>query len=335
VPLIMTSHILYPALDPVYPATLSPAILSGLLRDELGFDGVILTDSMNMGAMRQFYSPAAAAVQALKAGADMIMLSEEHYENERTDYKQLQADTIHGVINAVRQGDLAEADIDRALQRVLKLRYQLTQQPPQAQSSLMHRQPAELNQYEPSHTEPSQAALTAQHAARSALRLLRNRAGCFPIQQPLLLAFVADPAGYDKICNSRGIGPNDPIPASAAFWQELSRSNLTVRLWSYQKLQQQLATAAALPEGHLLLLVTEDYPLPGDQLDLLAQQAKVQQAIGLWGDQVMVLALRSDTELAAYPDVATYLCSYSSRRCSAVVAAQALISGQLPEQSPE
>jgi len=319
VPLIMTSHILYPALDTEYPATLSPAILTDLLRHELGFDGVILTDSMNMGAMRQFYTPVAAAVQALKAGADMIMLSEEHYENERTDYKKLQAETIVGVIEAVRQGELAEAVIDQALQRVLRLRYQLSQQLPETTAA----KPLPATQI---------AGCIATEAAQSALKLLRNNAAVFPRQhqkQPLLLAFAADPKGYDKICNSRGIGPNDPIPASSVLRDELKRSSVVVEFWSYPTLQQQLAAGAPLAEGQLLVLVTEDYPLPGDQLDLSAQQQKVQQAIGLWRDQVMVLALRSDTELAAYPELATYLCSYSSRRCSAIAAAKVLIDGHL------
>jgi len=315
VPLIMTSHILYPALDSEYPATLSPAILTDLLRNELGFDGVILTDSMNMGAMRQFYTPVAAAVQALKAGADMIMLSEEHYENERTDYKKLQAQTIVGVIAAVRQGELAEALVDQALQRVLRLRYQLSQQLPEITTA-----------------QPLQSKQVATQAAQSALKLLRNSAGVFPWQQrqkPLLLAFAADPAGYDKICNSRGIGPNDPIPASSVLRTELERSPLAVEFLSYSTLQQLLVSGAPLLEGQLLVLVTEDYPLPGDQLDLSAQQQKVQQAVMLWRDQVMVLALRSDNELAAYSELATYLCSYSSRRCSAIAAAKVLIDGHL------
>lgn len=323
VPLIMTSHILYPALDTEYPATLSPAILTDLLRHELGFDGVILTDSMNMGAMRQFYTPVAAAVQALKAGADMIMLSEEHYENERTDYKKLQAQTIVGVIEAVRQGELAEAMIDQALQRVLRLRYQLSQQLPE-QTAAASGQSAQVF--------AQASAQVAAQAAQSALKLLRNNAGVFPRQQTqksLLLIFAADPAGYDKICNSRGIGPNDPIPASTVLRTELERSPLAVEFWSHPTLQQQLAAGAPLAQGQLLVLVTEDYPLPGDQLDLSAQQLKVQQAVALWQEQVMVLALRSDTELAAYSELATYLCSYSSRRCSAIAAAKVLIDGHI------
>lgn len=317
VPLIMTSHILYPELDPIWPATLSPAILTGLLRQQLGFDGVILTDSMNMGAMRRHYSPVAAAVQAIEAGADLIMLSEEHYENERTDYKQLQRATIEGVIAAVGQGELAENKLDQALRRVLRLRYQLSSKPAPGFA-----QPVKT-------TSPSVLELTA---AKSAVRVLRNQAGHLPLRQQhcqtLNVAFVADPAGYDQICNSRGIGPNDPIPASHACWQQLqlsaSAQAIKLNLLSYAQLQQLLQGQLQLPAEQLLLLVTEDYPLPGEQLDLAAQQQKVTQACQLFQHQVLVLALRSDAELARYPQLSTYLCSYSSRRCSAIVAAEAL-----------
>jgi len=313
VPLMMTSHILYPALDPDWPATLSPAILTGLLRHQLGFDGVILTDSMNMGAMRRHYSPVSAAVQALKAGADMIMLSEEHYENERTDYKQLQRQTIQGVIAAVAQGELAETVLDQALRRVLQLRYQLSSLPATG-------------------LEPADSWSLELSAARAAMRLLRNQAGHLPLTkascQTLTVAFVADPAGYDRICNSRGIGPNDPIPASQACWQQLQLSaaaqGIGVNLLAWPQLQQLLQGQWPLPADQLLLLVTEDYPLPGEQLDITAQQRRVQQACLLWPQQLLVLGLRSDTELASYPDLTTYLCSYSSRRCSAIAAAKAL-----------
>ncbi|WP_425144841.1 beta-N-acetylhexosaminidase [Deinococcus sp.] len=70
---IMTAHIVFPALDAEHPATLSRKILTGLLRRQWGYDGVIITDSMGMLAIDTHYGRGAAAVQALHAGADMIM----------------------------------------------------------------------------------------------------------------------------------------------------------------------------------------------------------------------------------------------------------------------
>lgn len=68
---VMTAHICYPQIDPKNPATLSSVMLNDILRDKLGFKGVILSDSMNMGAIRRFYDPAESTILALKAGVDL------------------------------------------------------------------------------------------------------------------------------------------------------------------------------------------------------------------------------------------------------------------------
>ena len=307
VPLLMTSHICYPQLDAEFPATLSPLILTQLLRQQLGFDGVILTDSMNMGAMRRHYGPVEAAVQALRAGADMIMLSEEHYENAVTDYQALQRQTIEGVIAAVRSGELAPSVIDAALQRVLLLRYQLA---------------------EPKIRPLPDGAVVAAEAARRACLVLRDQAGMLPLQQPFYLACMAEPAEYAQICNSRGIGPNDAVPASSVVQEALLQAGAQVEVLSWPVLAGWLERGLR-PELPLLLL-SEDYPLPGSRLNLPRQRERVQQCLQAWGGQVLLLALRSDTELSAYPQLQTYLCSYSSRRCSAL-AATAMLLGQSVE----
>ncbi|MDZ7869914.1 MAG: glycoside hydrolase family 3 N-terminal domain-containing protein [Rheinheimera sp.] len=313
VPMLMTSHICYPQLDSEFPATLSPQILTRLLREQLGFDGVILTDSMNMGAMRRHYGPVEAAVQALRAGADMIMLSEEHYENAVTDYQTLQRQTIQGVIAAVQTGELAHSVIDAALQRVLLLRYQLA---------------------EPKIRPVPDGAALAAEAARRACRVLRDQAGMLPLRQPFYLACMAEPAEYAQIRNSRGIGPNDAVPASSVVQQALQQAGAKVEVLSWPVLASWLERGQR-PDLPLLLL-SEDYPLPGSQLNLPLQRARIQQCLQAWGAQVVLLGLRSDTELNAYPQLQTYLCCYSSRRCSALAATAMLLARPVtPQAEPD
>jgi beta-N-acetylhexosaminidase len=72
--MIMTAHIVYPALDPDHPATLSPAIIGGLLRRRLGFQGVVVTDDLDMGAIVRHSSLEQASLDALKAGADLLLI---------------------------------------------------------------------------------------------------------------------------------------------------------------------------------------------------------------------------------------------------------------------
>ena len=77
---IMTSHTVYPQLDPDRPATLSPLILEGLLRNELGYNGMIITDDLEMGAIENEGTVADAALAAFKAGADMLLICHEHHK---------------------------------------------------------------------------------------------------------------------------------------------------------------------------------------------------------------------------------------------------------------
>ena len=82
---IMTSHILLPQLDPEHPATLSPRILHGLLRGELGFDGVIVSDALDMKGASGVHGIPEAAVRALAAGCDLLCIGTENTDDELTE----------------------------------------------------------------------------------------------------------------------------------------------------------------------------------------------------------------------------------------------------------
>lgn len=111
---LMTAHVVFLAVEPdKIPATLSRRVLTELLREELGFKGVITTDCLEMNAISETVGVPAGAVQALKAGADLIMVS------HRLD-RQLA--TINAVMAAVRSGELSERRIDDAYQRVIALK---------------------------------------------------------------------------------------------------------------------------------------------------------------------------------------------------------------------
>jgi beta-N-acetylhexosaminidase len=75
---VMTSHTVYPQLDSEFPATLSPRILGGVLRDELGYDGMVVTDDLEMGAIENDGTVADAALTSFLAGADMLLICQEH-----------------------------------------------------------------------------------------------------------------------------------------------------------------------------------------------------------------------------------------------------------------
>ncbi|MFH1215952.1 MAG: beta-N-acetylhexosaminidase [Pseudomonadota bacterium] len=117
---IMTSHTIYTDLDPQTPATLSRRVLKGLLRDELGFHGLIITDDLEMGAIENERSVAGAAVQAFRAGADLLLICHDH-EKIRQAYNALQ--------EAVAKKEVTQQDCDDALQRVSFVRRQFAGKP--------------------------------------------------------------------------------------------------------------------------------------------------------------------------------------------------------------
>src|SRR5262245_55647455 len=113
---IMPAPIALPQMetDPTLPATLSRTILTGLLRDEMSFKGIAVTDAMQMAGVASRYSPAAAAVLAVKAGADMILKTPD------TDA------VIRGIKQAVGRGEIAEARINASVERILRAKAALS-----------------------------------------------------------------------------------------------------------------------------------------------------------------------------------------------------------------
>ena len=120
---VMTAHLEIPALDPTRPATLSKPVLSGLLRQELGFEGLIVTDALVMEAIRKHYSPGEAAHLAFEAGADLILMPED-------------ADAaIKAICSGLRSGRITWQQLDASLGRRQKALQRINIAAPEQQRS--------------------------------------------------------------------------------------------------------------------------------------------------------------------------------------------------------
>lgn len=109
---VMVGHLQVPQVTGTNtPATLSPIIVTDILRNELGFQGLVITDSLSMGAITQYYSSDEAAVLSLQAGADILLMPE--------DFPL----AYQGVLNAVSSGALSEERIDESVKRILTVKY--------------------------------------------------------------------------------------------------------------------------------------------------------------------------------------------------------------------
>jgi beta-N-acetylhexosaminidase len=112
VPMVMVGHIVYPAIDPTRPASLSPEAI-GMLRGELGFDGVVVTDDLAMTGATGGGTVARAAVKAVKAGADLLIISSP---------PQQQAAAYDAVVGAVESGEIPRERLEASVERVLRVK---------------------------------------------------------------------------------------------------------------------------------------------------------------------------------------------------------------------
>ena len=121
-PAVMTAHIVYPQIDPEHPATLSRKLLTGVLREAIGYSGVVITDALMMKAVHDRYGHARASVLTLQAGADLVLA-----QGERSE--QLAA--LHAIGAALESGDLDQAAMHDARDCVnsLALRFPLHTSP--------------------------------------------------------------------------------------------------------------------------------------------------------------------------------------------------------------
>lgn len=110
--MIMVSHLSAPSvIGDNTPSSLSSVMIQDILRGELGYDGIVITDALNMGAITEYYTSAEVAVKTLQAGADMILMPENFSE------------AYQGVLDAVKDGSLTEDQITKSLERIYRVKY--------------------------------------------------------------------------------------------------------------------------------------------------------------------------------------------------------------------
>lgn len=114
--MVMVGHLVYDALDPVNSASLSPAVMTGLLRNELGFSGVVITDDLEMGAIANNVDLSTLGVRMIQAGGDIALVCHD-YTSQQTVY--------NSILSAVKRGEISVARINESVRRILKMKAHL------------------------------------------------------------------------------------------------------------------------------------------------------------------------------------------------------------------
>lgn len=299
---MMTTHIVFPTLDSERPATLSPAILTGLLRQEMGFAGLIVTDCLEMDAIRKTVGTARAAVESLRAGADMVLICHT---------LSTQRASVAAIKNAVETGELSEERLNEAAERVLAAKRRYLPSAPQ---------PTGAAWTDPEHyrleLEIARASITVVRRARNPFIEREDRAvviSAHPIVDSLAEGVARRlPDGY---CRSMRIG--------AAWPQRQARDAVEVA-----KASNCAIVATAPPE-----------PWAEQHIDQEKQAAFVRELQGAVGDRLVVLALRDPYDIRRFPAVRNYLCGYGYRPATIEALADALVgayepTGRLPVTIP-
>ncbi len=132
--MIMTAHIQYPEIEQgTYvsikdgvevnlPATLSRTIITGLLREKMGYDGIVVTDAMDMGAIVEHFDPVDAAVMAINADVDILLCSANIYKDKNIDTFSVVENYIADIAARVESGEIAQEELDNSVLRVLALK---------------------------------------------------------------------------------------------------------------------------------------------------------------------------------------------------------------------
>lgn len=182
IPAVMVGHLYYSALEPVenLPSSLSPTLI-GILREEFGFEGIIMTDALDMNAVSLTYSIPDAALMSVQAGVDMVVMGPN--VSWASQHRAIQA-----VIDAVNAGDISESRIDESVRRLLTVK---------SEYSLLAWEPTDLTALAPPiDLSPAQDALLEAYAA--AVTVVKDESALLPLSPDERVA-VAYPVVYERI----------------------------------------------------------------------------------------------------------------------------------------
>ncbi len=308
---VMTAHVAVPAiLGPGGPpATLSSYFLTDLLRNEMGFEGLVLTDAIRMQAIAQGYGVGESAVLALEAGADVILAPADVWV------------TLDAVEAAVASGRLTRHRIDASVRRILEMK---------ARVGLHRSRMVDLDRI--ADRVGTQEHLSfADSAATRSITLPRDRDGLIPL----------DPARFPRVLHVVYARGQDPVAGQvleaslAPFFRHVTTRRTTPETASsaYEKLSWDAGAAD-------LVLVSVSVPPQAG-----AGEVAVPEALARFVEETVqrrptvVVSLGNPYLLSSFPDVGTYLLAWGPHEVSQKAAARALvgeaaISGRLPISLP-
>lgn len=308
---IMTAHLYVPALEPEegLPATLSPRIMTDLLRNKMGFQGLIVTDALEMGGITSYFGQEEAALRALKAGVDLLLLPPDPLK------------VIEYLTSAVRNGELPLKRIEESLRQVLLVKTRLG----------LHRNRLVSLERLPLILGRSDFKETAKGAFSSAITLVKNEQDVLPIQKNKKVVLLSLSSDFGDFYAGRRLAGEllGRIPEGEVFYADGDTGQ--------ERLEE--AFQAASRADLVVAALFSSLRAGKGSVDLEPRQVELIKQIQAAGVPVVVISFGSPYFLAHFPEVEGYVCMYRNTSETQELAAQAVcgeisISGKLPVSLP-
>ncbi|MDD8015918.1 MAG: glycoside hydrolase family 3 protein [Acidobacteriota bacterium] len=308
---VMTSHLFVPALDPTpnLPATLSKPILTGILRGSFGFKGLIVTDALEMGGITKAYASEEAALKAVLAGADILLLSPEP------------AKVIARLAAAVRSGGIPPARIDESVRRILEVKAKLG----------LHKNRFVSIEALERRIAAGESLERAGQAFESSVTLVKNGGDLLPLDPAKKIAVFSlssDPgdyfAGREFVSGMMKINP-----ATTGFYADADtgREDLDG------------AAAKSADAGVAVFALFSSVRAWKGSVDIDPKHVRLIEKLKEAGKPVVCVSFGSPYFLRHFPGVDAYLCLYRNTPQTQTVAVRALygevdVQGRLPVSIP-
>ena len=306
---VMTAHIAVPALDdPGIPATLSPKILTGILRDELGFKGIVVTDALEMGGIAQGFSGGQASVLALQAGADVLLMPPDGEA------------AINAVEAAVRSGQITQKRIEESAMRILTAKAHL---------GLGSKRLVDLEDIH-SVVNSVESNAVAQQISDRSVTLVRNENDFVPLKSPATTAFFILAEGRASV---------EGLAFTAEVRKRSAAASVTIVDTSMSDADLDAAVQHASSASQYVVAAFASVAAYRGSVALGGGFPAMLQNLVATKKPVALVALGNPYLLRNFPDVAAYVTTYSTVPPSEISAVKALygeiaIGGKLPVSIP-
>jgi beta-N-acetylhexosaminidase len=309
---IMTAHLLVPALDDEWIGTLSAPILTDVLRGELGFEGVVVTDALEMRGVSDVLPEPQAAVESVRAGADAVLTAR---------HMDLNQDTFRALLHAARSGRIPSRRFESALRRLLE-----------AKATWV----AKLSPVDPRRAErevgSAQHKRRALELARRTITVVRDELSMLPLARDLGERLVVlSPTGSRQTLMEQWTAGVSPLGAAiqerAPGAQEIC-VDYPVSHATLSEIERAMQRARVVVFGTLNAILDEDQVRLAELVRDRAPRAALVE-----------VALRTPYDLLRMPWIGTFVCAYTSVEPSVIALAEVLFGempavGRLPVELP-